>query len=122
MSNSTKTILCVEGQQELAEFITTVLTNLGYEVVNACSYGLGLVNSLRSSFDLYIIASELPDGTGAGLCTAIRAHDPQTPIIFTSGGVSPAEIGEAKSAGVNQILSLPFMLAKFENSVIRLLS
>jgi CheY-like chemotaxis protein len=45
----------------------------------------GVELAQQQAFDLYLIDSRLPDGTGVEVCNRIRAFDPDTPILFWSG-------------------------------------
>ncbi len=38
----------------------------------------------REQFDLFVLDSKLPDGTGVELCERIRQRDQTTPILFCS--------------------------------------
>src|SRR5215211_1034517 len=110
MGNHKGTILCVEDQFEVCELLALALSSLGYEVVKSYTYADALEKSLTLFFNLYIINSGLPDGSGIELCKEIRVRDSLTPIIFTSGSNDIYEFSGAKAAGVNFILSKPFKL------------
>lgn len=121
MANHKGTILAVEDHRGMALLIATELGALDYEVVRAFTFADGL-NQIRTRvFDLYIINSVLPDGSGIELCKQIRASNPKAPIILTSGGDHKKEFSEAKAAGVNCILSKPYKPATLGKMVTRLL-
>src|ERR1044072_9875519 len=105
-------ILCIENQHEICEQLAPVFNNLGFCVVKASSCYEGLNKSSLVRFNLYLINSGLPDGSSAELCQQIRTGDPQTPIIFTSGGNDIKEFSDANEADANYILSKPFKLDK----------
>jgi len=58
-------------------------------------------------FDLYLLDSWLPDGTGVELCQQIREFDPRTPVLFCSGVVDEADIKKALSVGAQGYLVKP---------------
>jgi CheY-like chemotaxis protein len=39
----------------------------------------------KEKFDLYLMDSHLPDGTGLELCLLIKNFDTETPILFVTG-------------------------------------
>lgn len=108
-------ILCVENQRDVCQLIAIFLQTLGYEVVTAHTFSDGLAKALFGSFDLYIIDSDLPDGTGAELCKQIRLIDRSAAIVFSSAGEYHQELAESINASANYFLSKPFQLSELEN-------
>jgi two-component system phosphate regulon response regulator OmpR len=58
-------------------------------------------------FDLYLIDNWIEGDSGGGLCRRMRAADPQTPILFLSGAVYPADIETARRSGAQGYLEKP---------------
>jgi DNA-binding response OmpR family regulator len=58
-------------------------------------------------FDLYLLDSWLPDGSGLDLCRRIRKFDPVTPIFFYSAAAYEADKNMALSAGAQAYLIKP---------------
>ena len=54
-------------------------------VTSAPTMARGVQLAQQETFDLYLIDSRLPDGTGVEVCNRIRAFDSHTPILFWSG-------------------------------------
>jgi DNA-binding response OmpR family regulator len=115
-------ILCVEDQLQLCELLALVLGSLGYEVVESYTFADARLKSSTMHFDLYIINSGLPDGSGLELCREIRARNSHSPIIFTSGGDNQNEFSEVKDAGADLILIKPFSLDKLSSIISRFLA
>ena len=54
------------------------------EVVTGSTIESGVALAGSQKFDLYLLDSWLPDGSGLDLCRQIREFDKATPIIFYS--------------------------------------
>ena len=65
----------------------------------------GVELAQQQAFDLYLIDSRLPDGTGVEVCNKIRAFDTHTPILFWSG--DHEEDGHADVAGAQAFITKP---------------
>ena len=63
--------------------------------------------SQNERFDLYLLDSWLPDGTGIELCQHIRSFDPATPILFLSADALPQTQADAFRAGAQAYLTKP---------------
>jgi DNA-binding response OmpR family regulator len=63
-------------------------------------------------FDLFLLDSWLPDGSGIDLCKAIRQIDAHTPIIFYSAAAYEDDKVLAIGAGAQGYLTKPARLAE----------
>ena len=63
--------------------------------------------SQSARFDLYLLDSRLPDGTGAELCQRICSFDRVTPILFLSADASPQTQAEVFRLGAQAYLTKP---------------
>src|SRR5262245_32370958 len=115
-----KRILLVEDQEDAREIVAC---NLGeYALFYACDFDEGLLAARRGYFDLYILDSWLPDGSGVGLCRAIREFDPHTPILFCSAAAYERDIEDALRAGAQDYLVKPIFPDELKQAVARLIS
>jgi two-component system, LytTR family, response regulator AlgR len=64
----------------------------------------------------------LPDGSGIGLCRAIREFDPHTPILFYSAAAYERDIQEALRSGAQAYLVKPVKPEDLEQAVAKLTS
>jgi CheY-like chemotaxis protein len=78
-------ILCIEDDADTCELLATWLGLYNCLVTSASTMARGVELAQQQAFDLYLIDSRLPDGTGVEVCNRIRAFDPDTPILFWSG-------------------------------------
>lgn len=105
-------ILCIEDDADTCELLATWLGLYNCLVTSASTMERGVQLAQQQDFDLYLIDSRLPDGTGVEVCTRIRAFDPQTPILFWSGddeGYDRAYVAGAQAFIAKPIDPAPFM-------------
>ena len=81
-------ILCVEEHQDIAELISFMLTQQGYEVKTVRNCADCLRSAAEESFDLYILNDGYPDCDSIELCERLRRMDPRTPVLFLSENLS----------------------------------
>ncbi|MFQ1702333.1 ATP-binding protein [Loktanella agnita] len=87
-------ILLVEDELQVRQVLATMLRSAGYDVVEAASGDDALrVFQSSAAFDLLVTDIVMP-GTlqGTTLAKAIRALDPELPMIFLSGYASEATV------------------------------
>src|SRR5262245_14327971 len=115
-----KRILLVEDQEDAQEIAAY---NLGEHALSyARDFDEGLLAARREYFDLYILDSWLPDGSGIGLCLAIREFDPHTPILFCSAAACERDIEDALRAGAQDFIVTPVIPDELKQAVARLIS
>lgn len=92
-----------------------------YEVItaNTALDGLRLANAER--FDLYLLDSRYPDGSGVELCRQLRLFDTHTPVLFHSGLDGESDISDAMAAGAQGYLVKPIAVDELEKNIERLL-
>jgi len=120
MANTRKRILFVEDHEDAWEIVEFGLPE--YRLTCARSFDEGLRLARLRYFDLYILDNWLPDGSGIGLCRAIRKFDPNTPIVFYSAAGYSRDIDEALRAGAQAYLVKPVKLGDLEQAVTQLTS
>ena len=107
MAGAPKSILCVEDHGDTCALLEVVLGFAGYKVQTASSMAEGLRLAGRQRFDLYLLDSKLPDGSGVELCRRLREFDPYTPIAFHSGAAYETDRRAAFEAGAQAYLTKP---------------
>ncbi len=82
-------ILCVDHDTDTLEMLTILLSKRAdFEVVTARTLVEAVLLAQSGHFDLYLLESRLPDGTGLELCQRLREFDAHTPILFYVATVS----------------------------------
>ena len=95
------TIVCVDEDLGSLEFLRSLLTPEGFDVVTLSSAPLALERIWERLPDLLIVDPMMADGAGGELCKKVRAH-PETcriPIILhTAAAQLPEEVGNCVCA------------------------
>ena len=115
-------ILLVEDHEDTSELMVLLLQQMDYEVATSASIAAALNLAESSNFDLFVLDSLLPDGTGTELCQRIRERDNSTPILFYSAQAYEHDKEEALSAGAQKYLVKPVDFRVFCNAVTELIS
>ena len=115
-----KRILLVEDEKDDWELVAFTLAE--YKLTCARDFDEGLLAARRGYFDLYILDNWLPDGSGIGLCRAVREFDPHTPILFCSAAACERDTENALREGALDYLIKPVIPAELMQAVSRLIS
>src|SRR5687767_7752901 len=91
-TNTRLRVLYVEDNCDSSEMLTVLLGLAHIDVDCAVSVDDALARASADRFDLYLLDSEFPEGSGSGLCRTLRAIDPNTPLLFYSGNAHPEQI------------------------------
>ena len=103
----TPRVLYIEDHEDTRELVTLVLEQRGYEVVTGSTIASGVALAVSQHFDLYLLDSWLPDGSGLDLCRDIREFDNATPILFYSAAAYEGDRVEALQSGAQAYLVKP---------------
>ena len=106
-SQNTPRVLYVEDHEDTRELVTLVLEQKSYEVVTGSTIKSGVTLAHSQHFDLYLLDSWLPDGSGLELCRLIREFDNATPILFYSAAAYEIDRVEAIKSGAQAYLIKP---------------
>ena len=100
-------ILYIEDHEDTRELVTLLLAQKSYEVITGSTIASGVALAGAEDFDLYLLDSWLPDGSGLDLCHQIRAFDKTTPILFYSAAAYAADRDTALKCGAQGYLVKP---------------
>ena len=104
---STPRVLYIEDHEDTRELVTLVLEQRNYEVVTGSTIETGVALADSQQFDLYLLDSWLPDGSGLDLCRRIREFDKVTPILFYSAAAYEIDREHALRCGAQAYLIKP---------------
>ncbi len=110
-------VLYIEDHEDTRELVTLVLEQRSYEVVTGATIESGVALAGAEQFDLYLLDSWLPDGSGLDLCKQIRAFDPTTPILFYSAAAYEIDREQAIRSGAQAYLIKPSQPSELCNLV-----
>lgn len=100
-------ILYIEDHDDTRELVTLVLAQKSYEVITGSTIASGVALAGAERFDLYLLDSWLPDGSGLELCKQIRQFDKTTPILFYSAAAYATDSELALECGAQAYLVKP---------------
>ena len=113
----TPRVLYIEDHADTRELVTLVLQHRSYEVVTGSTIQSGVALAESQHFDLYLLDSWLPDGSGLDLCRQIREFDKATPIVFYSAAAYEIDRDEALKCGAQAYLVKPSQPSELCNLV-----
>jgi DNA-binding response OmpR family regulator len=102
-----KHILYIEDHDDTRELVSFVLQQRDYDVTTSTTIANGVKLACENTYDLYLLDSWLPDGSGLDLCRRIREFDSQTPILFYSAAAFEVDRDLALSNGAQGYLTKP---------------
>ncbi len=100
-------VLYIEDHEDTRELVTLLLSQKSYDVVTSGTVATGMALALAGKFDLYLLDSWLPDGSGLDLCEKIRQFDKTTPILFYSAAAYASDHELALLCGAQAYLIKP---------------
>jgi len=120
-SIDTPRVLYIEDHEDTRELVTLVLEQRDYEVVTGSTIKNGIALARSQDFDLYLLDSWLPDGSGLDLCRQIREFDKATPILFYSAAAYEIDRDHALRCGAQAYLIKPSQPSELCNLVTALI-
>jgi len=106
-NKNTPRVLYIEDHEDTRELVTLVLEQRNYQVVTCSTIETGVALASSQRFDLYLLDSWLPDGSGLDLCRQIRVFDKVTPILFYSAAAYEIDRDHALRCGAQAYLIKP---------------
>jgi DNA-binding response OmpR family regulator len=100
-------ILVVDDDADLLALVGFALTQSGYAVVKAPDVRTALQLFAAESPDLAILDINLPDGSGFGICEAIRASS-RIPVMMLTARGEEEDLVRALDLGADDYLTKPF--------------
>jgi len=100
-------ILYIEDHEDTRELVELVLRQRNYDVTTSGSIQAAVELASENRYDLYLLDSWLPDGSGLDLCRKIREFDTRTPILFYSAAAYEIDRELALRSGAQGYLIKP---------------
>jgi DNA-binding response OmpR family regulator len=101
-------LLIIEDEQAILQGLVDVFVYHGYEVEFATDGERGLQMALQGGYALILLDVMLPKRDGFGVCNAIRARDPQQPVIMLTAKSSEEDVIAGLTLGADDYVAKPF--------------
>jgi DNA-binding NtrC family response regulator len=111
-------ILIVDDEQEVAELLDELLTQLGYETAKAYTKNQAATTLKEFKPGIVLLDIRLPDGDGIEFLKEIKATQPQTEVIMITGLADREIAMEALREGAADYICKPIDLDYLANSVL----
>ena len=110
-------ILCVDDEAIVLRLMTRLLERLGASVTTASGPAEALRLFAAGRFDLIVTDIRMPGMDGHAFLSAIRAQDPEVPVIVATGHGSLENAIRALHDGASGMLLKPFTGEEFQTEV-----
>lgn len=118
-----ETILIVDDQETIWDFLIEALQKLGYSVLLA-ENGIDAVEIYKSNpkqIDLVLLDMIMPKLGGHKTFFQIKAIDPDAKILLSSGYISEEEVHDLLAQGAKGFLTKPHRLMELAKEIRRIL-
>jgi CheY-like chemotaxis protein len=115
-------ILVVDDEPMVCDSVRMMLVGDGHEVETAGSGEAALAIFEERRFDLVIVDYELPLMNGDKVAVAIKALDPNQPIVLITAYAEALQSAATPLPGVDLVISKPFDSQGFRQAVTPLLT
>jgi DNA-binding NtrC family response regulator len=103
----TNTILVIEDDPEIQDFLVDALTMEGLEVIKADGLAKALLEVQKSPIDMILSDYQLSDGTAFDLLNWLKTRDIRIPVILLTGHASIDLAVQAVKNGAEQFIPKP---------------
>jgi DNA-binding response OmpR family regulator len=100
-------VLYAEDDEDSGFMLSTLLGFAGIDISLARTIKEALESAQTTHFDLYLLDSRFPDGSGFDLCRQLRKVNSKTPVVFYSGDAGLSYKKEGMTAGAAAYLVKP---------------
>lgn len=117
------TILVVDDEESITQFVSQVLTHLGYKVESCCSSKKAkqIFTQKKEDIDLVITDMGMPELTGIELAKAIQKIKPGLPIIMCTGYSDKISADNYSRKGLAGFIAKPFNAEQLYREVDRVM-
>lgn len=102
-------VLYAEDHKDSRDLVVITCQMSGIEVVTAETIVEAWQLAQSETFDLYLLDSRFPDGSGLELCRRLREYAPNAPILIYSGNAFETDKQNGIAAGATDYLTKPYM-------------
>ena len=107
-----KRILVIDDEDMIIDVISTILSDMGYEVIGCQDAQEGIRTAIESDFDIVLSDLRMPGTNGAEVTEAILKAKPDMRVLIITAYPSDPLARKALDAGAVSLLKKPFEVAK----------
>lgn len=100
-------VLYADDNEDSCLMLSTMLGFSSIETTSANTIDEALRLAQAERFDLYLLDSRFPEGSGLELCRKLREYNSSIPIVFYSGEAYEADKAKGFTAGADAYLVKP---------------
>jgi DNA-binding NtrC family response regulator len=115
-------ILVIDDEPTVADALSLILSDSGYEVIVAFNGRDGLEKCDQRKFGITITDIRLPDISGLDVLSCIRGKDPDCLVLIITSHSTPEIVAESLSRGAIDVLPKPFLPSDILGLIDRALS
>ena len=116
-----KSILVVDDERSVTDSLDLILTEAGFQIFTAHSFGEAIAIINKTRLDLVITDFCLPDATGIDVIAHVKNKTPETEVILMTGHGSLDITIEAIKRGAYYYLEKPYPVDRLQALVARAL-
>ena len=102
-------VLYAEDNDDACVMVSMLLGFANIDVTAAQTVAEAWRLAQMEYFDLYLLDSKFPDGSGLELCRQLHDYASHTPILFYSGNAYQADKEKGMAAGASDYLTKPYI-------------
>ncbi len=110
MSQTQGTVLIVDDERSIRVSLRTILSNIGFEIVEAARGEEALSLARTARLDVVLLDVNMPGMDGVDVCRIMRTESPRLPIVMLTVQGSEDRKVEALDAGADDYITKPFQL------------
>jgi len=112
-----RTILIVDDEQSMRDFLKILLMKEGYSVITAADGEEALEALENKTVDLVVSDIRMPSMSGLELLETIRERDVDLPVIMITAFASPNDAVQAMKNGAYDYISKPFNVDEIKSVI-----
>lgn len=110
-------VLIVDDERSMRDFLKILLEKEGHEVTTADSGASALKTLEKQSVDVIVSDIRMPGMTGIELLETVKEHSPELPIIMITAFASPDDAVLAMKNGAFDYISKPFNVDEIKSVI-----
>lgn len=110
-------ILIVDDERSMRDFLKILLTKEGYDVATAPNGASALEHLQDNTCDLIITDNRMPGMSGLDLLAAVKEDNPDMPVIMITAFASPNDAVTAMKNGAFDYISKPFNVDEIKSVI-----